>query len=90
MQSADREQLIEAIKPQIVQLKRYNSGKQIAAIEKLVFGDSFGTDGSAAPTPQLTTSQNSPQSSTASSFVASGNESNTTTKAEPKVKVVNA
>jgi mRNA-binding protein PUF3 len=62
------------MKPQLVNLKKYNYGKQIAAIEKLIFiGPQPYTNpspisapieiNSAAPTPSLTNGQNSPQSS---------------------------
>lgn len=65
------------MKPQLVSLKRYNYGKQIAAIEKLIFTGppNYTTTPSAntqtlpieinssAATPMLTNGQNSPQSS---------------------------
>jgi mRNA-binding protein PUF3 len=67
------------MKPQLLQLKKYNYGKQIAAIEKLIFtgpqpyiAPSLPTPisqtmpieiNSNAPTPMLTNGQNSPQSS---------------------------
>jgi mRNA-binding protein PUF3 len=37
LKGAEREQLVEDIKPQLLALKKYNFGKQIAAIEKLIF-----------------------------------------------------
>jgi mRNA-binding protein PUF3 len=66
------------MKPQLISLKKYNYGKQIAAIEKLIFtGPQPFTASvvspttqtqpieinSSAPTPMLTNGQNSPQSS---------------------------
>lgn len=62
------------MKPQLVNLKKYNYGKQIAAIEKLIFvgPQPYMTPSpisapieitSSAPTPSLTNGQNSPQSS---------------------------
>lgn len=37
LKGAEREAFVEDIKPQLTQLKKYNYGKQIAAIEKLIF-----------------------------------------------------
>ena len=37
LKGAEREAFVEDMKPQLVSLKRYNYGKQIAAIEKLIF-----------------------------------------------------
>jgi len=37
LKGAEREQFIEDIKPQLNQLRKYNHGKQIAAIEKFIF-----------------------------------------------------
>ena len=37
LKGAEREAFVEKMKPQLVSLKRYNYGKQIAAIEKLIF-----------------------------------------------------
>jgi len=37
LKGAERVALIEDMKPQLVQLKKFNYGKQIAAIEKLIF-----------------------------------------------------
>jgi mRNA-binding protein PUF3 len=66
------------MKPQLISLKKYNYGKQIAAIEKLIFTgpppymssvNSPTTQtlpieiNSSAATPMLTNGQNSPQSS---------------------------
>ena len=38
LKGAEREAFVEDMKPQLLSLKRYNYGKQIAAIEKLIFG----------------------------------------------------
>ena len=37
LKGAEREAFVEDMKPQLVSLKRFNYGKQIAAIEKLIF-----------------------------------------------------
>ncbi|OBT60390.1 hypothetical protein VE03_10140 [Pseudogymnoascus sp. 23342-1-I1] len=37
LKGAERDSFVEDIKPQLMQLKKYNYGKQIAAIEKLIF-----------------------------------------------------
>ncbi|KAL5351649.1 mRNA binding protein puf3 [Pseudogymnoascus australis] len=37
LKDAERDAFVEDIKPQLMQLKKYNYGKQIAAIEKLIF-----------------------------------------------------
>lgn len=78
LKGAERDAFVEDMKPQLISLKKYNYGKQIAAIEKLIF---TGTQPymssvispttqtlpieikSSAPTPMLTNGQNSPQSS---------------------------
>ncbi|TVY83494.1 Pumilio-like protein [Lachnellula suecica] len=76
LKDAERDAFVEDMKPQLIQLKKYNYGKQIAAIEKMIF---TGTGpqaqasfvpptmpieiNSSAPTPILTNGQNSPQSS---------------------------
>lgn len=55
LKGADREGLIEDMKPQLLQLKKYNYGKQIAAIEKLIFTGpppSFQTQIHSAPSTQ--------------------------------------
>lgn len=96
LNGAERAQFVDDMKPQLLILKRFNYGKQIAAIEKLIFTgpqpptqpsamaaamnaglrDNSHTPvappldisfTSAAPTPQLTTEANSPQSSGAPS-----------------------
>lgn len=38
LNGAERDRFIEDIKPQLATLKKYNYGKQIAAIEKVIFG----------------------------------------------------
>lgn len=79
LKGSERDEFVEEMKPQLLMLKKYNYGKQIAAIEKLIF---TGTPiyitptsvmpsnqtmpieiSSNAPTPMLTNGQNSPQSS---------------------------
>lgn len=56
LKGAEREAFVEDIKPQLLQLKKYNFGKQIAAIEKLIFTGpqpSYGmTPSSVAPNAQ--------------------------------------
>ena len=124
LKGAERDSFVEDIKPQLTQLKKYNYGKQIAAIEKLIFSPPTGPNShhshrpstssaaaaaynstratgtaaappqgpaamtpldvtSAAPTPMLTTEDNSPESSGLPSANAStideGGESNGTT-----------
>jgi mRNA-binding protein PUF3 len=37
LKGGERERFVEDIKPQLLALKKYNYGKQIAAIEKLIF-----------------------------------------------------
>jgi mRNA-binding protein PUF3 len=37
LKGAERDAFVEDMKPQLLQLKKYNYGKQIAAIEKLIF-----------------------------------------------------
>lgn len=38
MKGAERGAFVEDLKPQLLALKKYNYGKQIAAIEKLIYG----------------------------------------------------
>jgi mRNA-binding protein PUF3 len=77
LKGAERDAFVEDMKPQLISLKKYNYGKQIAAIEKLIFNGSQPymssispttqtlpiEINSSAPTPMLTNGQNSPQSS---------------------------
>jgi mRNA-binding protein PUF3 len=79
LKGAEREAFVESLKPHLLQLKKYNYGKQIMAIEKLIFTgpptyitpasvtpatQAFPIEiASNAPTPTLTNGQNSPQSS---------------------------
>jgi mRNA-binding protein PUF3 len=78
LKGAEREAFVEDMKPQLIQLKKYNYGKQIVAIEKLIFTgpQPYNTSApvsttqtmpieinSSAATPMLTNGQNSPQSS---------------------------
>lgn len=37
LKGAERDAFVEDMKPQLISLKKYNYGKQIAAIEKLIF-----------------------------------------------------
>ncbi|KAI9802849.1 MAG: mRNA binding protein puf3 [Piccolia ochrophora] len=75
MKGADHDKLIEQIKPQLAALKKYTYGKQITAIEKLIYTPSTLSqattpppDTSAAPTPpMLTMDVQSPPSSSAPS-----------------------
>lgn len=89
LKGSDRDQLVDAIKLQIAQLKKYNYGKQIAAIEKLVSSELLVDDNSAAPTPLLTTTQNSPQSSNAPSIGVPSTEDIAAEKFDSKVNVIN-
>jgi mRNA-binding protein PUF3 len=79
LKGEERDNFVEDMKPQLIQLKKYNYGKQIAAIEKLIFTGPPPYNNipagpsaiqtmpieitSSAPTPMLTNGQNSPQSS---------------------------
>jgi mRNA-binding protein PUF3 len=79
LKGEERDNFVEDMKPQLIQLKKYNYGKQIAAIEKLIFTGlpPYNINPAAptaiqtmpieitssAPTPMLTNGQNSPQSS---------------------------
>ncbi|OBT71473.1 hypothetical protein VF21_09731 [Pseudogymnoascus sp. 05NY08] len=64
LQGAERDAFVEDIKPQLMQLKKYNYGKQIAAIEKLIF---------IAPTgPSTTSSSHRQTASTASATPSYG------------------
>ncbi|MCJ1462546.1 mRNA binding protein puf3 [Pseudocyphellaria aurata] len=73
LKDAEWDQFVELIKPQLALLKRFSCGKQITAIEKIVYGNPVPVhnnpalyppiDISAAPTPPLLTSDApSPQS----------------------------
>ncbi|KAG4419474.1 hypothetical protein IFR04_007431 [Cadophora malorum] len=78
LKGVDRDRFVEDLKPQLALLKKYNYGKQIIAIEKVIQErppQSYNSPTSAvpptmpieiessAPTPMLTNGQNSPQSS---------------------------
>lgn len=76
MKDSNYEAFVEQIKPQLASLKKFSYGKQIAAIEKLIFTSNAQysrpqtssppsqLDTSAAPTPPLLTGDaQSPQSS---------------------------
>ena len=76
LKGAERERFVEDMRPHLNALKKYNYGKQITAIEKLI---SNGLPPQTAPmeinsttaTPVLTKGQNSPESSSLSSTNAS-------------------
>jgi mRNA-binding protein PUF3 len=67
----DRETLVEQIKPQLQQLKKFTYGKQITAIEKLIYNNSAAPSQTASPPPGsalatpplLTMDTHSPESS---------------------------
>ena len=77
LKDSERDDFVELIKAQLALLKRFSYGKQIAAIEKLIYTSSYlpqqishtgllppAIDTSAAPTPPLLTdAAQSPQSS---------------------------
>ena len=86
LKGAERDTFVEDMKPQLISLKKYNYGKQIAAIEKLIFTgpqpfvpavNSATSElqlieiNSSAATPMLTDGQNSPESSSLPSTNAS-------------------
>ena len=84
LKGPEREEFVELIKAQLALLKRFSYGKQIAAIEKLIYTTSFpqhlthtgqlppAIDTSAAPSPPLlTNTAQSPQSSSLPSTHAS-------------------
>jgi mRNA-binding protein PUF3 len=85
LKGAEYDELVELIKPQLAFLKRFSYGKQIAAIEKVVYTNPLThpqlqpnaslpapIDTSAAPTPPLLTGDaQSPQSSSLPSTNAS-------------------
>lgn len=88
LKGSEREEFVELIKAQLALLKRFSYGKQIAAIEKLIYTTPFpphqightgllppAIDTSAAPTPPLLTdAAQSPQSSSLPSTHASSIE----------------
>ena len=62
----EREGLVEQIRPQLSQLKKFSYGKQIVAIEKLIFDPSTGTGASvnaASSTTPPASHKSSPQPS---------------------------
>ena len=85
LKGSERDSFVELIKAQLALLKRFSYGKQIAAIEKLIYTTPFPpqqlthtgllpptVDTSAAPTPPLLTdAAQSPQSSSVPSTQAS-------------------
>lgn len=62
LKGSEREALIEQIKPLLSQLKKFSYGKQIVAIEKLIFDPNCPATG-ALPHPTSTTPPNSHKSS---------------------------
>ena len=62
LKGAERDALVEEIKPLLSQLKKYSYGKQIAAIEKLVADSNSPTNGT-LPHTTSTTPPNSHKSS---------------------------
>lgn len=90
------------MKPQLISLKRYNYGKQIVAIEKLIFTGPppsyMAPPSSMAPTapieinssaatPMLTNGQNSPQSSLPSTNVSTVDEPTESTSCKTIVEI---
>ncbi|KAK2764936.1 mRNA binding protein puf3 [Arachnomyces sp. PD_36] len=65
LKDAEREALVEQIKPQLSQLKKFSYGKQIVAIEKLIFNSSGSSPDTrtAATTPNSRSSSSSHHSS---------------------------
>jgi mRNA-binding protein PUF3 len=77
LKGSDREMFVDQIKAGLVQLKKFSYGKQVAAIEKIIFDSNLSLksslpshhsltelDTSVAPTPPLLTgATQSPQSS---------------------------
>ncbi|KAI0847845.1 ARM repeat-containing protein [Daldinia vernicosa] len=85
LEGPDRESFIEEMRPHFANLKKFSSGRQMTALDRLMSASSAGTSpttpnllvdvNSAAPTPSLTMEQNSPQSSSPPSTNASVEES---------------
>ncbi|KAI8962751.1 ARM repeat-containing protein [Daldinia sp. FL1419] len=79
LEGSDRDSFIEEMKPHFAVLKKYSTGRQITALDRLLSASS--APGSAAttspttPTPSLTMEQNSPESSSPPSTSASVEES---------------
>lgn len=62
LKGAERDALIEQIKPLLSQLKKFSYGKQIVAIEKLIFDPSVtGPMGAASSTTPPNSHKSSPQ-----------------------------
>ncbi|KAL7274372.1 mRNA binding protein puf3 [Rhizina undulata] len=101
LQGPDRETLVEQIKPQLQQLKKFTYGKQINAIEKLIYNSSTPSQtaspppGSAAATPPLLSTDtpsrgSSAAPSTGTSTIGEGpttSGSKDTDEAEPEVHI---
>ncbi|KAI0115354.1 ARM repeat-containing protein [Daldinia grandis] len=87
LEGPDRESFIEEMRPHFANLKKYSTGRQITALDRLMSASSSTAAtspttpnllvdvNSAAPTPSLTMEQNSPQSSSPPSTNASIEES---------------
>ncbi|KAI1661896.1 ARM repeat-containing protein [Daldinia decipiens] len=85
LEGPDRESFIEEMRPHFANLKKYSTGRQITALDRLMSASSTATSpttpnllvdvNSAAPTPSLTMEQSSPQSSSPPSTNASVEES---------------
>jgi mRNA-binding protein PUF3 len=63
LQGAEKDSLIEQIKPLLSQLKKYSYGKQIVAIEKLIFDPNMPSSGPLSHIMSSTTPPNSHKSS---------------------------
>lgn len=48
LKGAEREALVEQIRAHLLQLKKFNYGKQVAAIEKLIYGTDLDSNPSAS------------------------------------------
>jgi len=76
LKGAERERFVEEMRPHLNVLKKFNYGKQITAIEKLISNGLPSQTppmeiNSTAATPMLTMEQNSPESSSLPSTNAS-------------------
>ncbi|KAI1393930.1 ARM repeat-containing protein [Hypoxylon trugodes] len=89
LEGPDRETFIEEMKPHFANLKKYSTGRQITALDRLMTASSSSATAStspttpsllvevnsAAPTPSLTMEQNSPESTSPPSTNASVEDS---------------
>lgn len=72
LQGAEKEILVEEIKPQFYTLKKNGASRQLQALEKLLgLGNRSDNDHSATPTPALTNETSSPQTNSPPSTHAS-------------------